>query len=108
MYYTQYLPQNSMCSHIFEGNADSRTFQAREPQRRNLTTNSMAECLTQVVLCKPLPSGRWAGVEPGAGPAKESASALSSFENFDSPFSTAYFLLAYSQKEYSLAREPPC
>lgn len=30
-YYTQYLPQNSMCSHIFMGNADAGTFQAREP-----------------------------------------------------------------------------
>lgn len=108
VYHTQYLPQNSMCSHILVGSADAGTFQAREPQWRAITTNSTAEGPTQALLCKPLASGRWPCVESGAGPTKESAPALSSSENFDSPFSTAYFLLACSQREYSLAREPPC
>lgn len=111
VYYTQYFPH--ICSHIFLGNTDAGTFQAREPKWRNLTTNTTAEGSTQVVLCKPLPSRRWLGIEPGAGPAKQSAPALQSAlapsfsETFDSPFLTTWFLLAYSQGQYSLAREPP-
>lgn len=105
VYYMQYLPH--MCSHIFLGNTDTGTFQATETQWRNLTTNSTAEGSSQVVLHKPLPSRRWPGIEPGAGPAKKSAPASSSSENFDSPFLTTWFLLAYSQGENSLAREPP-
>lgn len=45
------------------------------------------------------PSGGGPAVEPAAGPEKEFACAPSSSENFDSPFSATYFLLAYSQRD---------
>lgn len=62
-----------MHSHIFVGNAVVRTVQARKPRWRNLATNSAAEGPAQAVQCKPLPSGRWPGIEPGPGAAKKSA-----------------------------------